>query len=393
MKAKWRLLAILALAMIALGAGALIWLVVQRNSERFLPTPAGSYPVGRLITTWTDESRLETLGGTPGQYRMLSVWIWYPAESRGSTVPYMPREWARAREADRRVGGLLFQALDSIHGHATDAGLASQGQPFSVLVFEPGLGPLIPEYTTLAEDLASRGYVVIGLNPTYSASITVLDGQVVERTALGTIADNATPEELQERGDELVAVWAADDRFAIDQAMRINDDPGSPFAGRLDLHRIGLLGHSFGGAAALEACHLDARCSADVDIDGSPFGSVVRTGLDQPTLLMLSEPGNRANTPAMQKSSRDLATIFAKTPQSYQITIQGARHFNFTDFAVEFFLPGRPLGVLGSIGGVRGLHIASEYLAAFFDQTLKGQPSPLLEGPSSDYPEAHFTAH
>ena len=111
------------------------------------------------------------IGGTPGQHRMLSVWIWYPAEPDGSSVPYMPPDWARPREADRGIGSLLSQAVDSIHSHATDARPTSQGGLFPVLVFEPGLGPLVPEYTTLAEDLASWGYVVIGLNPTYSASI------------------------------------------------------------------------------------------------------------------------------------------------------------------------------------------------------------------------------
>src|SRR5262249_43027106 len=48
----------------------------------------------------------------------------------------------------------------------------------------------------------------------------------------------------------------ADARFAIGEAMRLNGDPSSPFVGRLDVLHVGLLGHSFGGAAALEACHL-----------------------------------------------------------------------------------------------------------------------------------------
>src|SRR5262249_41379374 len=158
-----------------------------------------------------------------------------------------------------------------VHSHATDARPTSQGGPFPVLVFEPGLGPLIPEYTALAEDLASHGYVVIGLNPTYSASITVLGGQIIERSPSGTIADAATPEQAQQRGDALVQVWAADDRFAIDQAIRMNGDGSSPFVGRLDIQHVGLLGHSFGGAAALEACHLDARCAAAANLDGSPY--------------------------------------------------------------------------------------------------------------------------
>ena len=385
--------AIAALAAVALGAVPLVYLAVQRSKEVTLPTPAGAHSVGRLITTWTDESRRENLGGTPGEHRTLSVWIWYPAEHNGSTVPYMPSDWARAREADRGIGSLLFQALGSIHGHATDAQPTSQGGPFPVLVFEPGLGPLIPEYTTLAEDLASRGYVVIGLNPTYSASITVLAGHVIKQSALGAIPEVANPEQTQQRGDALVEVWAADDRFAIDQATRMNRDPGSPFAGRLDVDHIGLLGHSFGGAAALEACRLDPRCTAAADLDGWPYGAVVRSRLDRPVLLMSSEPGTDAGAPAAMKADRDLAAILAGAPEAYQVSIKGARHFSFTDSAVGFSPAERLIGVFGSIDGVRGLRITSEYLAAFFDQTLKGQASPLLQGTSRDYPEVQFTAH
>ncbi len=385
------LVAVLAVAA-ALLVGAIIAYFVVGHSQRLtLPAPAGLYPVGRTITEWSDATRLETLGGAPGQHRTLSVWIWYPAARAGLPVPYMPAEWAHSRYTG--IGTLLFQSLDSIHSHATGAVPSSQGAPFPVLVFEPGMGRLIPDYTTLTEDLASRGYVVIGLNPTYSAAITVLNGQVIASSALGNIPDNATSEQLQQIGDRLVAIWAADDRFAIDQAVRMNGSPSSPFAGRLDVQRVGLLGHSFGGAAAFEACHLDARCGAAADLDGTPFGSVVQAGLDHPVLFVSSEHGSDANNPAMQKSDRDLAAIFASAPLSYQVTILGARHFNFTDVALGFHPAERLAGVLGSIDGTRGLRITSEYLAAFFDQTLKNQPSPLLQGASKDYPEVQFTSH
>jgi dienelactone hydrolase len=385
------LTATLTVAAVLLVAAVIAYFVVGHGQSLTLPAPTGPYSVGRTITTWTDASRLENLGGTAGQHRTLSVWIWYPAARGGSPVPYVPSVWANARY--RGIGTLLFQSLDSIHNHATDAAPSSQGAPFPVLVFEPGMGRLIPDYTTLAEDLASRGYVVIGLNPTYSAAITVLNGQVIAGSALGNIPDNATPEQLQQIGDKLVAIWAADDRFAIDQAVRMDGDPSSPFAGRLDVQRVGLLGHSFGGAAAFEACHLDARCAAAADLDGTPFGSVIQTGVDHPLLLMLSEHDNNADTPEMRQSTRDLAAIFASAPLSYQVTILGARHFNFTDVALGFHPVERLVGVLGSIDGARGLRITSEYLAAFFDQTLKNQPSSLLQGPSQDNPEAQFISH
>ncbi len=388
-----RVLGTLALALIVIIAAGVVYLIVGRSQSVTLPAPQGPYAVGRIITEWTDEGRPEELGGAPGQHRRLSVWIWYPAQPGGSPAAYMPADWAQAREADRGGGSLLFESIASVHPHAVaDARPASQGAPFPVLIVEPGLGPLISEYTTLAEDLASRGYVVIGLNPTYSASLTILDGHVITRSDQGTIPDNATPDEAQKQGDRLVEVWAADDRFAIDEATRINSNRSNPLAGKLDVQHIGLWGHSLGGAAALEACHFDPRCTAAADLDGSPFGEVVGTGLNQPVLYIASEsiPNESA---ALQKADQEMAAILARAPHSIRVTIQGTRHFNFTDFAAGFNPGGHLLGVLGPIDGARGLRIAGDYLGAFFDQTLKGQSSPLLEGPSRQYPEVQITSH
>jgi pimeloyl-ACP methyl ester carboxylesterase len=388
-----KILTILVLAGAAFLALATGIVIVQRSRALTLSAPARPFPVGRFITTWTDHSRQEYLGGNGERPRRLSVWVWYPAEQDGTVIPYMPQDWTSARETDRCSGSFLFQSVYSIHVHATDAPLSIQGGPFPVLIFEPGLGPLIPEYTTLAEDLASRGYLVFGLNPTYSASITLLDGQVIQGSNLGTIPDDADPELVQQRGDGLVQVWATDDRFAIDESIRLNNDPDSPFFDRLDTNHIGLLGHSFGGAAALDACSLDPRCTSAADLDGWPFGDVIRTGLDRPIMPILSEQGENADQPVEDRANEELTEILAQAPEGYRLLVHGARHFNFTDYAVGFNPVMQVFGLLGDIGGVRALRITSDYLAAFFDHTLRGQTSPLLQGSSDDNPEVQLTSH
>ena len=45
-----------------------------------------------------------------------------------------------------------------------DAPLAAGGAPHPVLVFAPGLGLAASDYTTIAEDLASHGYIVVGFD-------------------------------------------------------------------------------------------------------------------------------------------------------------------------------------------------------------------------------------
>ena len=73
--------------------------------------------------------------------------------------------------------------------------------------------------------------------------------------------------------------------------------------------------------------------------------------------------------------------------------IKGMRHFNFSDQAVLFSPVIRLMGGLGAIDGRRGLEITIKYVQSFFDRYLKQINAPLLDGPSSQYPEVHIRAH
>jgi hypothetical protein len=66
-------------------------------------------------------------------------------------------------------------------------------------------------------------------------------------------------------------------------------DPDSPFAGRLDLGRIGALGHSFGGNAALEWCRADTTCGGAVNLDGALWTAVGRVGMERPALQLITD--------------------------------------------------------------------------------------------------------
>ena len=75
-------------------------------------------------------------------------------------------------------------------------------------------------------------------------------------------------------------IWSADMGFALDQLQRLNaSGPSEKFVGRLDMERIGVFGHSLGGATTLQFCQDDARCKAGIDLDGAPLGSVIIEGL------------------------------------------------------------------------------------------------------------------
>ena len=386
------------IALVALGAIAAMsgvaYLEISRNQTVVLSDPTGPYQVGRTAYDWVDDAREDPLAPTGGTKRELLVWVWYPAApgTQGTgRAQYLPADWRVALEQDRGlVGTQLFQNLAAVRVHAVAGAAVSDAQhQFPVLVFIPGYGNVVPYYTTLAEDLASHGYVVVGINPTYTTTIVFPDGRVTRRSPAGTIPETSGSAAINATGDRLVGVWAADARFVLDRLTQLNAEAGGPFVGRLDLSRIGLFGHSLGGAAALEACRLDSRCKAAVDMDGTLHGDVAHLGLGQPAMFLLSggtessnvaeQAGSMPEPPSGGHQARDI------------LRIEGARHFNFSDYSVMFAPVLKPIGMLGSIDGRRGLEIVGAYVRQFFDHHMSNQPAPLLTGPSSSYPEVMGT--
>jgi predicted dienelactone hydrolase len=384
-------------AVVIAAAAAYGWF--RHDRGLVLPKPAGPYAVGRVAFDWIDPTRPELFGKNPYDRRELMVWVWYPAPPgsfAGQAAPYLPDNWRQAVERSRGIASaLLVQNLAMVRGHAeADAPLAAAAHPYPVIVMQPGLGPIASDYTTLAEDLASRGYVVVASTPTYSANVVVFpDGRVVERSNTGTVPDSASPAEAKTMLDRLIGVWTADNSFVMDQMQKLNAaDPAARFTGKLGLKAIGVMGHSFGGASAAQTCRLDVRCQAGVNLDGSPYGDVIQTGLRPPFLFMWSVPAFSQRA-GQQQAVQDMGTLIShSTGRMYQLTIQGMRHFNFSDYAVLYEPVLKPMQMLGSIDGRRGLQITTDYVAAFFDQYLKGTPAALLTGPSPEYPEVRFTA-
>jgi hypothetical protein len=376
LKKAFRISLVLALLLAAGLAAGMSWLWVRHNRQVTLPVPPGPYPVGRIAYDWTDSARLDPLANEPGQKRKLTVFIWYPAASLADqqTAPYLPAAWVGARQPRLIAGSFLLQNLARVQVYAlADAQVSETGAPFPVLIMQPGLGPLITDYSTLAEGLASQGYVVVGSNPTYSASMVVFqDGTRVAGTPAGNVPDNASEAEARRMLDSLIEVWAADDRFILDQVEDLNaSDPTGRFRGKLDLNAVGIFGHSFGGAAAAQVCMLDVRCKAGIDLDGYPYGSVVQIGLHQPFLFIWCEPPD-PNDSGWLQALRDSQAITSKSPsEPAQVTIAGMRHFNFTDQAIFFSPVLKRMGLLGSIDGQRGLEIVLNDVHTFFDHHLK----------------------
>lgn len=366
---------------------------VQQHQTVVLPTPTGPYAVGRMEYDWTDQSRTDTLAPHTGMKRELLVWAWYPAARVPGAQPasYLPSKWGQLIDQQHGfIGQQLIRGYSTIKPHSLDrAPLATNAARYPVLIFEPGLGNIPTQYTTLIEDIVSHGYIVFAITPTYSSDVVVFpDGRVADATPAGKPEENTN---LQAAGNRLIKVWSQDEIFVMNQLTRLNTVPGNIFSGHLDLTRLGIFGHSFGGATAAQVCHMDARCKAGIDIDGDLFGDVVQTGLDKPFMVIQHDIGTCSDS-GCRSFQQEIQAILCTVPHgaSYDISVKDTEHFNFSDYAVGSSPVLHVLGVLGSINGTRGLQITRAYVLAFFDTYLNDTPSPLLQGPSSAYPEVRF---
>jgi dienelactone hydrolase len=354
-----------------------LWLDHRR--ETTLLPPTGPYAVGRMVEEWDDRGKPELLAPAP-EPRRLVAWIWYPAKKEASPqfAPYLPSAWRDAMEqhAGILLSRFLTRDLSRVHTHSQiGAEVAPEAAPYPVVLLRGGAAALVANYTEIAEDLASHGYVVVGMDAPYRTTVVVLnDGRVVERTAENN-ADLLAGEQQEKLGVRLLQAWSSDMSFAVDELQTLSESD-SRFRNRLDLGRLGVMGHSLGGASALQFCHDDPRCKVAVDIDGAPLGSVVREGLPQAVLFLLSEHRHDPQDEVKQVKS-DIASIYNQLPPArrLEVMLRGANHYGFSDDGAMLKSPPLRYGLkklrLIGMDGRRQLELTRDCVRSFLGIALR----------------------
>jgi predicted dienelactone hydrolase len=400
------LLGVLAVLVLIVSVYLIAW---SRGLIQF-PALTGPYQVGKVEYHLVDEARPEIFSAAPDDKRELMITIYYPASppADASPAPY-------TAGPIRAAFGTPDFFQDSVRAHAfVDVPIAADGARYPVIVFSPGMGFLPIKYAPTLEDLASHGYIVVSLSHPYSTAATVFpDGRSVASTAeagsraLSEATAKATSDaEFDPVVNRIGAVWVADVRFVLDQLEQFNVSDAL-FANRLDLTHVGVLGHSMGGGAAVQAMFEDDRIAAAIDMDGTLFGEVATNGIARPVMLMLSErvpmtaeqikfsgSSPEANAYFQQREATTQATVYQQATPGYRLILNGSTHHTFIGFeplaAPSLFIPAE---VVGTIEGVRAVGIITDYVARFFDQHLKDQGSELLADSPTTYPEVVFESH
>jgi dienelactone hydrolase len=278
-----------------------------------LPQPNGCNPVGTRTVVLRD----------PHRSRDLLVTMWYPAVGGTSTLaPYMDKKTADALAEEWKLQP-DFQRL--VRTHARLLAPIAKGGPFPVVLLEHGSGVVPAIYTVLAEGLASSGFIVVATNHPPDSLISVFpDGHELKFTPYWPAeADRRTQGvAIGKFADE---VLVADVRFVLDlQQMNSHDHF---WQSRLDLSKVGIVGHSMGGTTAALATREESRILAGVNLDGSTYpgmnGDVRPVRVQKPFLFLATEKHASGETRAREYVGSESNT--------YYVVVTGADHLSFTD--------------------------------------------------------------
>jgi dienelactone hydrolase len=364
--------------------------------EIWLPTPTGRYRVGRASFHRIDASRAETFTADPTDHRQVLFHIWYPAEpSAGTVAPYvdpLPDD-----EIVRQSYTFAdIERVKKTRSHAfTGVRISGAEKRYPVIVFSHGLQRVSAHYTTFLENLASHGYIVVGVDsPFFSSAFKMPDGRIVTNQSQRNQRRGAREEEAVIQAQDLI--------FVMNELEQLNKkDTDIGLAGRLDLRHVGVFGHSRGGFTAPHACLLDSRFGACLNLDGYPLTpAVMEKGIRQPYMhieelapwlpLPTQEQLAAANQTREEadKAARDAEQQREKafsqmSSGMYLVTVKGAMHNSFSD--MPFISPERYRNI--QIDAGRALTITNAYILAFFERYLRGKRQPLLEGNAAAFPE------
>ncbi|WP_433243681.1 alpha/beta hydrolase family protein [Streptosporangium sp. CA-135522] len=342
-----------------------------------LSRPTGPHPVGMTSLHLVDDSRPDPWVAEE-KSRELMVSLWYPARaSHGRRAPYMTSQESTLLLKGIGLDDVPPDTLSRTRTNAVvDAAPLGRRHGLPLVVLSPGFSLPRSSLTALAEDLASRGYVVAGIDHTHEASGTTFpDGHTATCVACES-------ESTLEFGAKVTKGRAADVSFVLDRLT--GPHPAWKDAEVIDPSRIAMGGHSVGGSGSQRTMIEDSRVRAGVNLDGTFFVPIPDDGLSRPFLMMGAGKANQSGG-ADPTWSRDWNHM---TGWKRWLMVDGMTHGSFTDYPLAAEQLGLNFGE--PLGGARSVEITRKYVGAFFDLHLRKRSQPLLERPSRRYPEVKF---
>ncbi|KUP22937.1 acetylhydrolase [Paenibacillus sp. DMB5] len=310
-----------------------------------LPEVTGEYPVATAVYTYTDKSRIEEFTDT-GEHRHVNVEFWYPEQTEGT---------------------------------------------YPLLVFSHGAYGISSSNTSTFTELASHGYVVASIGHPYHSFYTESEDRKLTmispdyfREFNNTNKDGIyTAEELYRIIQKWMKLRTDDMNLVIDSVMEIATKGNGPAVYRLiDPAKIGVFGHSMGGAASVwlgrqrddigAVINLDAPLFSELRYDGEADDfTAANEAYNIPLLNIYSDDvWRQLGKNSAYAANQTAGQIFAEV---YNVHFKGAKHLSLTDLPLYSpFLAYLLQGGKADIDKYYCIESMNQLVLQFFDYTLKG---------------------
>jgi hypothetical protein len=358
-----------------------------------LPEPMGDFSVGTKNIYLEDTSRLETITDEPDDLRRITVKMYYPSEANlENPEKYLTNGVAAGFATNKGIPPFAFSHFDLIPTHA-EKGLPIKTATFPLIILSHGYLWNVELYPSIIENLVSRGYIVAGIQHSYEAPIVHWKNEKIYPNQayfnkMNTLMNHDIFGQLEVKFknekdaakrlilmkemmhmlpyNESVERWQKDISFTIDELTKLNQTEKSEWFNKMDFDKIGVFGHSFGGAAAAEATAFDTRIKAGVNLDGAQWGKLIDTTLNTPFMAMCAdrdyETFNSPNFFIFEQAAKD---------DFYEVLIKNTGHANFGSLGHWTSL--HDFTETGAINPTKMSTYTSTLLLAFFDKYLNGK--------------------
>jgi dienelactone hydrolase len=308
------------------------------------PKVTGEYDVSTASYTFIDKNRMEEFTDK-GENRFVNVEFWYPKKADGT---------------------------------------------YPLLVFSHGASGIKTSNASTYTELASHGYVVVSIDHPYHSFYTATDDgrRALINTDYNNEVSNLNTDGFYTREEEygLIQKWMKlrtdDMNFVIDTILEKAKSGNDPIYQQINTEKIGVFGHSMGGAASVWLGRDRDDISAVVNID-APFFSDLIFKKEMNDYVARDED---FTTPLLNIYSDDVweqldsnTTYVANKlnnkhfKNAYTVHFQGAKHLSFTDLPLFSPLLANMLqGGKANIDKYYSIETANGLILEFFDDKLKG---------------------
>lgn len=309
--------------------------------------------------------------------------IWYPTNDKnGICSPYIDNI---GRTLSLLTGtNLLYKLIFNkfylgrvLTPAFVNATLCERQDGFPIVLFSPGLCSINFLSTFMISELASNGFIVIGINhPGSSANTFLTDGSQVGFNKINEEVLN-DDDRLDLLFSEIIVQQANNISMVLDKAISLNSIQDSFLYQKINVNKIFAAGHSIGGAASFIVCGKDKKILKGVNLDGR-FIDVASTNYAGKELLKLTadrdkyRPKNKTAQIKYDsfiiKDKIEIEKLSVKA-SIHKLSFEGANHLNFTDLSI-IIKPvfGKMIGLVGKTDGLKLLSETSKIMIDFFNK-------------------------